>query len=179
MPSNIIIPEFKTPTEEKDTKADSKKDEKKTEKVSISQTFVEKFFDNIFKSIAIVGGSHWNLTKEECKDLAVCGKPVIEKHFDKFLEWFAEITLVLCLVRILISKGKISWAIENEKKKKLAEHELNKAIETKVEKIEQKRKKDYPKSHADRLREQMDSAENATEENTEDNANSDDEYKID
>jgi len=135
MPEAFIVPEFIEKSKEisnDDTKEKAK--EKPKEKVSLPISFVERFFENIFKSIALIGGKHWELTKEEVKDLAVSGKPMIDKYLEFFIKYMIEITFIMALVRIIGGKAKIQLAINEEKKKLAQEAQLKSLVRQQVNK---------------------------------------------
>jgi hypothetical protein len=135
MPEAFIVPEFTEKSKEvSDTDTKEKAKEKPKEKVSLPISFVERFFENIFKSIALIGGKHWELTKEEVKDLAVSGKPMIDKYLEFFIKYMIEITFIMALVRIIGGKAKIQLAINEEKKKLAQEAQLKSLVRQQVNK---------------------------------------------
>jgi len=135
MPEAFIVPEFIDKSKEvSDTDTKEKAKEKPKEKVSLPISFVERFFENIFKSIALIGGKHWELTKEEVKDLAVSGKPMIDKYLEFFIKYMIEITFIMALVRIIGGKAKIQLAINEEKKKLAQEAQLKSLVRQQVNK---------------------------------------------
>lgn len=136
IPQNLVIPEFTKTTENISTESPKDKDDKKVkeEKISLPQNWVEKFFDNIFKSIAMLGGEHWKLTDEEKKDLAVSGKPVIEKYLPYIIRYMLEANFLLAVIRIVGTKAKIQWDLRKAQQQEQGQKQLENFINQEVDK---------------------------------------------
>ena len=166
MPENIIVPEF-TKTTKEISLVDGKDQPKKEieEKISLPVGWVEKMFDNIFKSIAMIGGKHWELSKEEVKDLAVSGKPIVEKYLPQIIKYMLEMNFVLCLIRIIGSKAKMQMEIMKAEKLEQQQKEKEQTMEDIIIARTQKYIDDY-KSHLEIEREKNAKKENTQTEDT-------------
>jgi hypothetical protein len=138
--SDISVSLEKLPSLPKIEMNKEKIETKTVEKDKIDKTISKLFAKNMFKTIALVGGPHWELDKEELQDVSDALHPVMNKHWDLLAKYFAEINLALTLARVCVPKVKQTVAIMAEKKKKEAEKLLEKKLlsEGYVKKSQQK-----------------------------------------
>lgn len=126
--SDITVSLEKLPSLPKIEMNKEKLETKKEEKDKIDKTISKLFAKNMFKTIALVGGEHWELDKEELQDVSDALHPVMNKHWDLLAKYFAEINLALTLARVCVPKVKKTVAIMAEKKKKEAEKLVEKKL---------------------------------------------------